>query len=153
MANSSVIVTLLTADTTLMAILTGGIYDVETSGRLGIHFKNPDTSSAFDATTGQLKPCAMVRSRDQIPSKDIKDAKEQVTSYDQIMQIWIYQEAGGVAEIENAKNRILKLIQQKIIDYGFFDLTATDEGRQAEDMNGASFIRLDFMKTGILQPT
>lgn len=52
----------LTADTALMALLTGGIYnDVE-------EISLQKTAAAFDATTKEIKPCALIKLPNEVPT-------------------------------------------------------------------------------------
>lgn len=62
MSLSGDIKTALLADATLVGLLTGGIYnDVEEISR-------QNTAAAFDATTKEIKPCALIKVPSEVPT-------------------------------------------------------------------------------------
>ena len=133
----------------LVLSLPGGIYTWEDTGRLGINYTN--TPLAFDGAL--LLPCAFIKTKEIQPTKDLRDEAEQVMSYKRLCQIFIYQE-GGTAILEEIFNMMYNLIQDKQPFLGVRTmLTGIPEGGQDESLNGANFIRIDFIEIGFLQPT
>lgn len=93
------------ADTTLMAILTGGVYTAGALGRLGIN--RTDTPAAFDGN-GYLLPCALVRERPLVPDLQVNDFLEQIASATQVVEIYVYQDT-GYGSIDSALARLFTL--------------------------------------------
>lgn len=88
--------TLLEADATLMAILTGGIHDrTEISPKL--------TPDAYD-DRGDLKPCAVLRMSSATPKGTFDNAA------DQYFQLYFYQKKGDYDEIDAAMARAWTLL-------------------------------------------
>lgn len=107
------VATILKADATLMAILTGGVYtdeEVDVEGiRRGEDFV---TDAAFDAD-GFLLPCALVRQRGLVPVGDmVRSQKEgdEITATRQVIEIYYYQHRGH-AMIDLAKERAYQLLE------------------------------------------
>lgn len=102
------IVTLLSADSILMNILTGGIYAYPETGRKGL--TRLLSSSAFDTTSGLLKPTALVLELDDEPDGEIIGLS---TSTMTPIIIWIY-DAGMTDDkyvnIKAAHDRIRNLL-------------------------------------------
>lgn len=97
------------ADTTLMAILTGGVWKKESTGVEGL--TRETAAAAFDVA-GYLKPCALVRERELVPDNAVRDPMAQVTSASQVIEIWLYADAGaGYSAIQGAKNRLYTLFE------------------------------------------
>lgn len=118
--------TLLEADDTLMAILTGGIYDRGEISRT-------ETPDAWDADRGTLKPCAVLTMGTVSPRAPFDDA---ATAF---LQIYFY-EKSGYDNIEDAMDRVYTLlhIQQVTIDPGF-----VYEIRHANDLGDSKDDALD----------
>lgn len=111
------IAALLKADTgsgKVATLLTGGIYTFEETGKLGIN--RDSTPNAFSATTGQLKPCLVVKGRSQVPDNGIWDDATQDLSYRQIVELWFY-DAGdaGYSTIRAARDRAFELLHGKTV--------------------------------------
>ena len=82
MSLSSDLKAALTADTALMALLTGGVFnDVEEISR-------QNTPGAFDATTKEIKPCALIKVPTEVP------AGPYVRSVRTTFVIYVYQRQG-----------------------------------------------------------
>lgn len=82
MTLSSEIKTVLQADAALAALLTGGIHiDVEEISR-------QNTPTAFDATTKEIKPCALIKLPMEIPTGPF--ARSVRTSF----MVYVYQRQG-----------------------------------------------------------
>ncbi len=85
------VLALLEADSTLMAILTGGIHDRTEISRTA-------TPSAFD-DRGDLKPCAVLRFSTSVPKGTFDVAA------DTFFNLYYYQKKGGYASIDAAMAR------------------------------------------------
>ncbi|MEI8166695.1 MAG: hypothetical protein WCG26_09950, partial [Chloroflexales bacterium] len=97
------ILTLLAADTTLAALLTGGIHD----GRVVGEVARDTTPTAFDAS-GELRPCALVQ-----PGTDVA-AGPLPTSSRFSLSLYLYERA-GVASIDPARLRIYALLHRAML--------------------------------------
>ena len=104
MSLSDDIKTALTANAALMAVLTGGIYnDVEEISR-------QNTAAAFDATTKELKPCALIKFGTEIPFSSAKIANAVQTP----LTIYFYERSGYV-NIESAMDKTFVLLNDSQI--------------------------------------
>lgn len=105
---SAEIVTLLQADATLVATLSGGIYEYPTVGRKGLtRLLSPN---AFDETSGFVKPAALVLELDDEPDGDIVGLS---TSFKTPVAIFIYDKGDTnvkYTNIETAHSRIYSLL-------------------------------------------
>lgn len=109
MSRESQFETLLEADATLMALLTGGVFTKESTGVEGI--TRETATSAFDAN-GYLKPCALIRERELVPDNAVRDPMAQKTSAAQVVEVWLYADAGaGYTAISSAKDRIYTMLE------------------------------------------
>jgi hypothetical protein len=111
--------TLMVADTGAggcATLLTGGIY---TRTELGLSGITEDTApSAFDSTTGLLKPCALIVTGEEIPDEQIVDEGGQVASYEETARIYIYQDGSTTrSTAETVANRVYKLFHGKQVSY------------------------------------
>jgi len=100
------------ADTTLMAILTGGVHD-------STEISPSKTASAYDSR-GALKPCAVLRMSSSTPKGTFDNA------YDTFFTLYFYQKEGGYTSIDAAMARAWVLLNttktnlvQVTIDPGF----------------------------------
>jgi hypothetical protein len=122
MSHASDAVAVLDADSGgsgVATLLTGGIYTFDETGRLGINRNN--TPSAFDATTGLLKPCALVKDRGQVPDGGVADDGTQQVSYRQIVEVWLYDDGDATrTALDSAKARIFTLLAGKYIGGALF---------------------------------
>jgi hypothetical protein len=101
MSLTSVVAALLAADTTLMATLTGGVYDAvdEISRQL--------TAAAFD-TSGEIKPCALVKTATE------NAMERKISAVQTSLTLYFYQRTGYTA-IDTALARVHGLLAQKHI--------------------------------------
>lgn len=149
MSRESEIVTLLEADTALMAILTGGVYGYTTIRRSGI--TRADVPTAFDSA-GFLNPCAVVKARASMPDTSIYDLKEQVVARRTMLEIWLYEDHDYTA-IESAEQRVFELMQGHKFpgawpaSWNFTTAPMIDLGA----LNGASTKRVDYLIVDLLQ--
>jgi hypothetical protein len=100
MSLTSVVTALLAADTTLMATMTGGVYDaVEIDRQL--------TAAAFD-TSQEIKPCVLVKTATE------NAMERKISAVQTSLTLYFYQRTGYVA-IDTALARVLALLAQKHI--------------------------------------
>ena len=146
MSYDGAIYTLLSADATLVAILTGGIYhkrDMTTEG-----IDRDGTPDAFD-TIGLLKPCLVVSGRGNIPTNQLADPATQYTTTSQVVELWFYADRdAGLDTLESATERVYALLQGKKVT-GAARMSLVNElmGR-APELDNAVFIRHDYQVIG-----
>lgn len=102
--------TILEADATLLALATGGVWDWNETGRMGINRSNSATSAAF--TAGIIKPCLMLKLRSSVAFGDIADDVERVTGARDMLEVWAYQDS-GYSTIQSMLARVYTLLQGK----------------------------------------
>jgi hypothetical protein len=99
----SAVKALLAADTTLMAILTGGLYD-----RRGI--SRQSTPAAYGAT-GQIEPCAVITL-----SSDSRLGPAEMATEEDFFNVYLYEAEGNhYAAIDPAKDRIKLLLDRQTV--------------------------------------
>lgn len=112
------ILTTLLADTTLMALLTGGVHDGRAVGEVARN----TTPTAFDSA-GELTPCALVQ-----PGTDVTSGAL-LTSSRLSVTMYLYERA-GVSHIEPARLRIYALLHHATLTPstgGAWELAHTDD--------------------------
>lgn len=104
--------TTLSAVSAISTALTGGLYTYEDTKRLGI---NRDTvSSAFDSTTGLLKPCCVIKERGEMGDDGIRDIG--VASYRRVVEIWLYADGDSTYDtLETVQGLILTALDEQMI--------------------------------------
>lgn len=118
----------LTADTALMAVLTGGVFDANHLGREGL---KPD--AVRDTTTQRIKPLAVIRWTGEF------DIQPEVFNSEVVLcTVWYYEDRGFV-NIQAAKRRIKQLIHNQ---YFTADDVALAEGQFAD--GGGEFTATEF---------
>lgn len=140
--------TRMTGDSTLMAILTGGVYKSESVGIEGI--TRETATGAFSG--GYLLPCALIHQRGAVPDGQISDGITPRASYGQAVEIYLYQDSGaGYSAIDSAMLRLFVLFH----GYSFSDsfpvewVNTMDRLRDQGALNGAGMARMDFMVRSI----
>lgn len=142
--------TRITADSTIMALLTGGVHKAETVGIEGI--TRETTPAAFDAN-GYLKPCCLVKQRGQVPDGTIFDPITQAQSISQVVECWLYQDR-LYTTIDSAGERLKALF----IGYMFSDsfeimwVNTLDRTRDKGPLKGASLLKIDFQVKSVWTP-
>ncbi len=97
------IVDLLLAESTLVTLLTGGIYIFEDSGRKGIN--RTQLKEAFSSVTGLAKPMSVVYEMQETPTGEAIDAPSGFMSTVTPVAIWIYDDGdAGYGTIDAAYN-------------------------------------------------
>lgn len=100
--------TILEADATLLALATGGIWDWDETGRMGINRSNAATSAAF--TNGIIKPCLLLKLRSSVPFGGIADDASRIASARDMLEVWAYQDS-GYATIKSMLARVYTDLQ------------------------------------------
>lgn len=144
MSFESEVAAILDADATLDAWLTGGVYVSATVGPLGI--SRDTTPTAFDSN-GYLKPAALVRQRNKVPTGDVLDFDAKIESARQVVEVWLYADTGaGYSTLDTAAARVRSLLMGRQLTDSF-ELRLTlwiDRQRDEGALKGAAMERLDF---------
>lgn len=144
---SDEIVTLLNADTTLMATLTGGCYNYPAGGRKGLNRILVPT--AYDGQVGLIKPTAVVLELDEKPSMEIVGHN---TSVIVPVYVWIYNDgdpdANGVdpyTSISTAFDRLYSILHLAQITNACQILyQGGTKYKRDPDLQDAAYFRADF---------
>jgi hypothetical protein len=102
--------TVLEADATLLLLATGGVWDYDETGRMGIGRTN--TAAAFDATSKIIKPCLLVKLRSTVAFGDIGDDPSRISGARDMLEVWAYQDS-GYSTIKSMLARVYTLLQGK----------------------------------------
>jgi hypothetical protein len=146
MSYAQTIFAVLDADSTFKALLTGGFYVQRNLGENGI--SRAGTPGAYDAVSGFLKPCAVVRGRAIVPFGGIRDVATQYQTVSQIIELWLYDSAGWDV-IEQAAQRAYSLLhEQRIVEgFGIRETNRIDEAR-APELGDVPMARRDYQVIG-----
>ena len=98
--------TILEADAALLATATGGVWDFDETGRLGL--SRTLTGGAFDGN-GILKPCVLLKLRSSTPDSILADDATKYVSVRELLEVWFYQDT-GYTSIETMRNRVYALL-------------------------------------------
>lgn len=136
-------------DDTLVAILTGGIYTVESLGLEGI--SRAGTPDAFNEN-GFLLPTALIRQRERVTDDIVNDIDENVVSVTQAVEIYIYDDT-GYTNIDAALARLYTLFQGYVFSDSFPVewLGTLDRQRDFAALGGACLARQDWIVYSIQQ--
>lgn len=146
MTIESTIVTLLQADATLVAALTGGIYSKQAIGKLGIDSNNALTPNAYTLVNQKnvLRPLVVIRLRTLVPQGNRHDRKNQHIGAQGVLECWFYDE-NLYTTITTARDRVYTLLSDKTItSIGALTLDNRIEGLRAEELNNAALLRDDY---------
>jgi hypothetical protein len=143
MAFGTDVVTLLKTDATLVALLTGGIYEYPDTGRKGL--TRLLTESAFSAVGGLINPTAVVLELDDEPDGEIVGLS---TSVRTPIVIFIY-DSGMTKDkytvIETAHNRIRTLLHLAPLSNACQILyDKTTKHKREPDLKDAAYWRATF---------
>lgn len=130
--------TLLEADATLLALATGGVWDWDETGRMGINRTN--TSTAF--TDGKIKPCILLKLGSSVPFGDIADDENKIVGARDRLEVWAYQD-NGYNTINAMLARVYTLLQGKPLG-GFVCRWAGDTSPLRDTDMDANVTRRDF---------
>lgn len=132
---------LLEADATLLATATGGCYDYDETGRMGINRTN--TSGAFDSN-GVIKPTVLIKLRSSTPDYDLVDDSNQTVSLREMLEVWFYGDYNFTA-IETMRNRVYVLLHAKQFGGAFLALWQGDVRNQRDIELDAFCERSDYL--------
>lgn len=151
MASSmSAIKTLLAADGTLVAALTGGFYTWPETGSNGINKRT--TPTVFDSY-GQVKPCVVIKTRTLVPTAQVWDEAQQLTSQDENIELWFYDSAAASgATIEAAVDRVYALLQGKNINSKRAIWRGNILNQRDAGLNDALYGRSEYLFKNVLSP-
>ena len=93
--------TILEADATLLATATGGVWDFDETGRLGL--SRTLTGGAFDSN-GILKPCLLLKLRSSTPDSILADDATKYVSVREMLEVWFYQDTGYSSHRDHAQS-------------------------------------------------
>ena len=127
---------LLEADATLLAAATGGVFDYDETGRMGIN--RTANAAAFDSAL-VIKPCVLLKLRSSTPDYILADDANQYTSLREMLECWFYQ-ANGFSSIETMRNRVYALLHTKQFGGAFQCLWAGDVRFPVRDTDLDSFV-------------
>lgn len=96
----------------LVALATGGIWDWDETGRMGINRSNTATAAAFSG--GIIRPCLLLKLRSSVPFGEIADDVTQVTAARDMLEVWAYQDS-GYSTIRSMLDRVYALLQGKTL--------------------------------------
>jgi hypothetical protein len=134
----------LAADGTLTGILTGGVRYWDTLPGEGVTVRS--VPAAFD-NDGFLKPLGIVKGRGVVPGTGIRDREAQLTSVQQVVEIWLYNDKdAGYVTLKLARDRIYTLLHEKPVT-GAWSLTLDQELKlpRAAELGDAVTMRLDYL--------
>jgi hypothetical protein len=136
---------ILEADATLLATATGGVWDYDETGRLGL--SRELTQAAFDAN-GIIKPCVLIKSRSITPDYILADDANQYVSTREVIECWLYEDT-GYANITTMGQRIFVLLHARQLDGTFAVRWAGDLPQPLRDTDlDASLGRSDYTVIG-----
>lgn len=141
---------LLEADATLLATATGGVWDFDETGRLGI---SRETTAAAYSVAGIIKPCVLVKGRGARADGAINDDVAQIVSTREIVEIWFYQDI-GYTTIRTMKARVYALLHGKRIT-GTFAVNWVGEiftDMRDNEMGNISVERDDYQVVALKRP-
>jgi hypothetical protein len=150
MSRESEVYTRLAGDATLLTTLTGGVFKREELGREGI--TRETASGAFDATTGYLKPCALVSQRNIVPTYDVADEMTPLRSVSQVVELFLFDDT-GYTSIDTAMLRIFRLLEGYSLSDGYplSMINVVDRDRDKGALKGHAKVRMDFTVHWIMQ--
>jgi hypothetical protein len=135
----------------VFTLLTGGILTYAETGRNGI--SRLIANSPYNSTTGILRPCCLVKGRDETADGWIDDDVTQVVSYRQVVELWFYDDGDAAYTIlEAARTRAKVLLHGQMIgSTKFIPHWAGNILNQQRDeaLENALLIRADYAVRGI----
>lgn len=120
---------ILEADATLLALATGGIWDFDETGRMGIGRTN--TPGAFDQATEIIKPCLLIKLRSSVPDYILADDSNQYVSLRETLEVWFYADL-SFSPIENMRSRVYVLLHAKQFGGAFMSYWQGDVRNQRD---------------------
>lgn|GEM_PF-4227285 len=136
----SILQDFLADDAVLMALLVGGLYTYEQTGRSGI--SRSSTPDAYDAA-GFLQACAVLKAGAARQTEAIRDETGGAT---QALEIYLYDDGdSGYGTILTARDRMVALLDRQWIDgAGSLRWAGGVEHLRDPKLNNAVLVRVDF---------
>lgn len=130
----------LAEDAGLAALLTGGIYSYEQTGRNGI--SRVTTPDAYDAG-GFLLPCAIVKAGETRPAAALRDS---VAGARGAVEVYLYDDGGsGFGTITEARDAVVGLLDRRwLAGVGYLRGVGGAEDVRDPKLNNAALVRADF---------
>lgn len=125
--------TVLTGNTTLVGLFTGGIITFDDLGGLGFNRKSyPTAWETVNGVAFRLRPTLIIRERIVIMTPTITDEALQYRSQAQQLEIWYFNDrAGGVAPLDQGQDIVYALLHDR--NTGGARLMLRDELRRERD--------------------
>ncbi len=144
MGMSEVIRDGLAADSTLAALLTGGIYSYAQVGRNGI--SRVTMADAYEAG-GFLKPLAVVKAGDAKAVPAIRDSE---SGWQQMVEVFLYDDGdNGFTTITSARDRVITLLdRQWMSGAGYVRRIGGADDLRDPKLNNAALVRIEFEVKG-----
>ncbi len=145
MSLESVVYAALSADSTLMDLLDGGLYAYSELPPRGLTLKGvPDAFS----DNGQILTVCVVKQRARNRVAAVRDSNEQANSFRQVVELWLY-DSYDDNTLEAVKSAIYGLLQhQKLTGFTRLEWFNDDAGH-APEYEESPFVRMDFEAFGI----
>ena len=138
----STVKAILEADATLLATATGGVWDYDETGRMGL--SRTATPAAFDSDL-RIKPCVLLKTRERVPDGALVDDAVQLISYRQILEVWLYEDM-GYAHMDTMADRIYALLHGKRLSGTFHAAWAGEYRSGQRDLDlDANLERSDYL--------
>lgn len=123
----STVKAILEADATLLATATGGVWDYDETGRMGL--SRTITPAAFDSGK-RIKPCVLLKTRERVPDGELVEDANQLASYRQMLEVWLYEDT-GYTNIDTMADRVYALLHGKQLT-GTFHVVWTGDYRPGQ---------------------
>jgi len=138
MAISETIRAVLADDAMLAALLVGGLYSFEQTGRNGI-----SRMTTPDAFNGFLQPCAVIKAGEGRSAAAIRDSQAGAR---QMVEGFLYDDGdSGYGAILTARDQVLALLDRQWIDgVGYLRRIGGAEDDRDPKLNNAAVVRVDF---------
>jgi hypothetical protein len=139
----------LSADSTLLTLLPGGVMHHRDLPEEGLSRDSAPSGVYAADPDGRLQPCCVVRGRAVVPTTFLRDLNTQFTSTQQVVECWFYDDPdAGWDSISLAATRVYQLLQEKPVS-GSFNMTLANEIEdRAPELGDACFIRNDYAVIG-----
>jgi len=140
-------VTLCKANNPLMAVLTGGIYNYEDTGRKGMN--RVVLPFAYNEQTGLVAPVAIFLELDETADNQAVDAAGYQTTQTPVL-CWVYDSGNnGFGTVRTASQSIIKLLNFQQIPGAFQVIyQSVLQNKREPALNDASYYRLKFNVQG-----
>lgn len=137
---------ILKADSTLVSVLTGGIYVIREAGRLGLD--RTSLPAAYSPTTKKLLPCLLIHSRDFVPRSQLNTQGYYSGEIgDVVVEFYFYVDGDdSPAPIFTARNIVYGLLHRKRFSGIMMCEKVLDieDAGKAIELTSADMIRTDY---------